>query len=1018
MKVKSKLIDAQLEDRASSPTKGGEILVNTSASNQVQYHDSSSVRTVVNTDQAQTLTNKSISGDDNTITGVKSNNVDFDNTGSNILATNVEMGLKENRIYAEAVDSDLASHVNADAAHGVTGNVVGTTDTQTLTNKTIDGDDNTIQDLGLSSLKTEAGDSGKFIERDGSGNVISGKAVPTGNVVGTTDAQTLSSKTFSDEVRLAEISTPATPSSGEVKVYAKNDGSIYKLASDGIEREVGSGAGGSGSKNYFDAESADFDGGTVGGWETTGTITETTPMDFTGGSGAIGPFTSLLANKLTLSNERIEGVTISYSGSSGGVTDMILRLVGESGGEPDMADELASVTFDLPGSSPKAFFSPEVTAFRNLGKLSGTYFLVLDPRSRTGNLNASVLGSQPVDGTTFTSTDDGATWTDRDYRGEWEVFALEIIDNNFLTVDVDDTNPIAGEYSLAIEKGAGDAEGEVALCQLKRIDRGDRGKTVFASCQIDATHVNYLSGGLRVEVWDMIRPVPQVPQKLYTGPEPLEILKSQGRIDFPVSLDATTELVEFRFVVNNDDTNAYTVLADEFRLGPAAQVSTAFRRQVEIDLAGSGDFTGGKILVSREGGLVSVSVLTSPTFTSNSQPQSSLGLIPLWARPEATKSALYFNSSAPDTYRVSAEANGRYSFLFRESDTGSLRPLTTAQAVATVSYSVEDNQSQVMTTNELGLQSGAFRASRNGTDQTGVNPNNSAVKVNINSIASANDYAKGLSYDEANARFVNLGPDAVFDLSAGLNLLATNVVTGARYRAEIRVNGTSRVFGTQYPAPAAAAFTLNASGSFLVPRNGTVELYLHSSANHSTNQLTVTGDINATFLAGTRRPDLTLYGAVKGQGEGHAVGDIKQSMLTEAQFTAIHGDTWVLMDGRSVSGSRYASITGNSTVPDARGRHLRSKSFGANSVTDWALGNVQADAVGGHTHPFSADSTLSGGAVSSGNGTIMASNGAGLTRRSGGGAPLFTTNDSVLTNNSTNENRVKQVTVNTFIKIN
>src|SRR5690554_4093929 len=44
----------------------------------------------------------------------------------------------------------------------------------TLTNKTIDGDDNTIQDIAISSLKTDAGNANKVIQRDGSGVVVSG----------------------------------------------------------------------------------------------------------------------------------------------------------------------------------------------------------------------------------------------------------------------------------------------------------------------------------------------------------------------------------------------------------------------------------------------------------------------------------------------------------------------------------------------------------------------------------------------------------------------------------------------------------------------------------------------------------------------------------------------------------------------------------------------------------------------------------------------------------------------------
>lgn len=67
---------------------------------------------------------------------------------------------------------------------------------QTLTNKTIDGDDNTLQDIALSSLKTVLGDANEFIVRDGSGQVVSANVVPSGTVVGTSDSQTLTNKTI------------------------------------------------------------------------------------------------------------------------------------------------------------------------------------------------------------------------------------------------------------------------------------------------------------------------------------------------------------------------------------------------------------------------------------------------------------------------------------------------------------------------------------------------------------------------------------------------------------------------------------------------------------------------------------------------------------------------------------------------------------------------------------------------------------------------------------------------------
>ena len=170
----------------------------------------------------------------------------------NLAATDVQTALDElqSDVDTRALDSDLTDHIADTSTHGVAGDVVGTSDTQTLTSKTIDADNNTISNLAHGA------------EVD---NPSSGVHGVTGSVVGTTDTQDLSNKKFADPISFDQVATPANPAAGDNKLYFKADDKLYKLDSAGLEEEVGSGTGGAAwdtanRVNLFadgDAENAD-----------------------------------------------------------------------------------------------------------------------------------------------------------------------------------------------------------------------------------------------------------------------------------------------------------------------------------------------------------------------------------------------------------------------------------------------------------------------------------------------------------------------------------------------------------------------------------------------------------------------------------------------------------------------------------------------------------------------------------------------------------------------------------------
>lgn len=157
---------------------------------------------VVGTSDAQTINNKTIVVASNTVTTAAS---------GNLTSTELNAALSELQtdIDTRVTSTDLSNHTTDTTTHGTTGDIVGTSDTQTLTNKTVDGNNNTLTVLAASQLSGAAP-----IANGGTGQTTASAAfnalAPT-----TTKGDLIAYSTTNARLAIGSNGYKLTPDSGE-----------------------------------------------------------------------------------------------------------------------------------------------------------------------------------------------------------------------------------------------------------------------------------------------------------------------------------------------------------------------------------------------------------------------------------------------------------------------------------------------------------------------------------------------------------------------------------------------------------------------------------------------------------------------------------------------------------------------------------------------------------------------------------------------------------------------------------
>lgn len=530
----------------------------------------------------QTLTNKSIDADANTITNIENADIKAgaaidaskiaDGTVSNTefqyiggLTSDAQTQLDDLSSDISDVASDLSTHEADTTTHGTTGNIVGTSDSQTLTNKTIDADLNTLSNIENADIKAGAAiDATKIADGSISNTEFQRLNGVTSDIQTQLDAKSGITGTFSDNRVLRADGTTSIQTSGVTLSDVDAISGVTSLTVDNIAIDGDTISNNNASNDMTLSIGAgravkvtrNLEVGTVSAELSSIRLKEYSVLSAsqlelrapTSVSGS--PVVSFPNATTTLVGHNASQV-ITNKDIDGGTASNTNRITIPKDTKANLDGLVRKEATLLYASDVDTLYVDNGDTLQEVGS-GGSGF-----KNIIANSNAK-FETGVADWVTY---DDGATATPVDGSGGAP---------SAITLDIEEAAEarLEGFKSLIISKSAADGQGEGASVDSDILDNADIGKPLYVSFSYDTSNLDYDAGDLKVFAYDLAN---NERLTVYNNDDGI-LLAGQSGTKFNGVIYPKTNCDQVRLIFHCATTNAaaWDVIVDEILITPQA----------------------------------------------------------------------------------------------------------------------------------------------------------------------------------------------------------------------------------------------------------------------------------------------------------------------------------------------------------------------------------------------------------------------------------------------------------------